>query len=252
MPIDKNIVKNNFLRGAKSYEEFGVVQNIAAKKLCEFAFSYLKKTNLKILDLGSGSGFVAKNILSYNLNHQIFEIDLIAPFAKNYLTIFTKCDIEKLCFKPNSFDLIISSFALQWIENFEDTFIEINKILKPGGIFIFAIPDHESLKELKIASINSGCNFNFKELPKRENFKKNFYNSNFNLLNSSQETIKQSFSTGVEAIKSIKKIGANYSQFKKNKIKKSALKEFDNFFKKPSNDASCEVSWVVNYFILSK
>jgi malonyl-CoA O-methyltransferase len=290
MLINKAIIKNNFSSAAKNYDEFAVVQNLAAKKVSELVFPYLKN-NSKILDLGAGNGFVAKNILDKSsdqllvaIDHllihkeaydkqpplknevalhemksrriypklQIFEIDLVRPIKKNQNTFFIQGDMEKPCFNDNSFDLITSSFALQWMENLEQSFIEFHKILKPNGIFIFAVPMDESLSELKNASVNSGCDFHFNQLPKREKLEKIFEKSGFNLLNLYQETIKQRFVSGIDAIKSIKKIGANYSLQRQNKITKIQLKKFDNSFKSTSNAQFCEISWLVNYFILSK
>jgi len=250
--FNKKIIAKNFSRGAKNYDEFAFIQKIVAQKLCNFAASYVKE-NSKILDLGSGTSFIAKQF-SDKKNLQIFEIDLALDMLKSWddrpSNIFPiQSDLEKLPLKNNSFDIILSSFSLQWINDFEKNFSQFFSLLKPQGIFAFSLPVTGSLRELDSANI-----FNFNELPAVENLTSALKKSGFTEILFEQETLKQEFTKGSEALKSLKKIGANHAEKNRNSITKTQLKEFDKFCLKnfSTSNKNIAISWNISYFILKK
>lgn len=261
MSFDKKIITKNFSRGAKNYDEASEIQALSAKNLITLASPFIFD-NSRILDLGSGTSFIAKNLFDKK-NLQIFEIDLShemlkswTPKPKNIFSI--QSDIEKLPFRKNSFDVIISSFSLQWINNFSENFSRFSELLKPNGILAFAIPTDESLHELKAAQT-----FNINDFPHFENLR-NLLKNNFEEKIFSQEILKQEFANGLEALKSIKKIGANYSNKSPKKISKLQLKQFNNFCLKNSSNnhksfsllglslLGFSLSWKISYFISVK
>jgi SAM-dependent methyltransferase len=101
----------------------------------------------------------------------IFETDLASDMLKQWSNrpsnIFPiQADIENLPFEKNSFDIIISSFSLQWIFDFEKNFSHFFSLLKPNGIFAFCLPTDETLQELKSAKI-----FPINDFPHSENLR---------------------------------------------------------------------------------
>ena len=274
--FNKKIVQKNFARAAKSYDEYALVQQLAAEKLCSFIAPFVKDDS-KILDLGSGTGFVTKSlnalpsgprnecgvtmlevrtpniVTPHSLRGPlIYEVDLALEMLtknKNSHTLKTQADIEHLPFKPNSFDIIISSFSLQWLTDFEKNFSHFHSLLKPEGIFAFCLPSAGSLEELKMAEI-----FKFNQIPQIENLRLSLQNSGFveNLFH--KETIRQEFVNGFEALKSLKKIGANHTGNANNLVTKSQLRQFDNFCLKKfrAENKNIFTSWIIPYFISSK
>lgn len=245
--FDKRIVGKNFSRGAKNYEESALIQKQAAQKLCNLASPFIK-TNSKILDLGSGTGFVAEC-----LNRSIFETDLsLEMLQKNTspTTLKTQCDFENLPFKNHSLDILISSFSMQWLSDFEKSFTQFAALLKPRGILAFCLPTDGSLKELRTASLNSGCDFNFNVLPKISYLKLALKNCGFEEKLFESEIVKSEFVSGLDALKSIKEIGANYAVAKKF-ISKTQLSQFDSFcLKNFTNDRKkISISWNTSFFI---
>lgn len=61
------------------------------------------------------------------------------------------CDEEALPFAPASFDLVISCGALQWVNDLPGSLIQIQHILKPGGLLIAMLPGGQTLSELRAA-----------------------------------------------------------------------------------------------------
>lgn len=55
---------------------------------------------------------------------------------------------EKLPFLDNTFDLVLSSISIHWVNNLDNLFNEIKRILKPNGCFLFSTIGDMTLNEL--------------------------------------------------------------------------------------------------------
>lgn len=58
-------------------------------------------------------------------------------------------DEEALPFEPGSFDLVMSSLSLHWVNQLPSTFSQIMKCLRPDGVFIAALFGGDTLYELR-------------------------------------------------------------------------------------------------------
>lgn len=58
-------------------------------------------------------------------------------------------DEEFLPFKENSFNLVISSLSLHWVNSLPSTLLQIKSILKPDGVFLGSILGGNTLQELR-------------------------------------------------------------------------------------------------------
>ncbi|KAF4552191.1 Hypothetical protein D9617_11g010400 [Elsinoe fawcettii] len=56
---------------------------------------------------------------------------------------------EQLPFEPESFDLVLSSMALHWINDLPSVLTQINRCLKPDCAFLGAMPGGDTLYELR-------------------------------------------------------------------------------------------------------
>ena len=110
-------------------------------------------TNSKILDFGSGSGYMTQQIGQYleknrsNLKENLFACE-IAP--ENFLYKKIKClKIEansKIPFDDNFFDLIYSIEVIEHMTRPYDYFLESFRKLKSGGTLIFSTPNISQFK----------------------------------------------------------------------------------------------------------
>ena len=58
---------------------------------------------------------------------------------------------EALPFGPSAFDLIVSGFALQWVDDLPGALAQARRMLAPDGLFLACFPGGASLIELRIA-----------------------------------------------------------------------------------------------------
>lgn len=142
----------------------------AAKRPDVAVFDYLKdevgyrladrifdiKRELKTgLDLGTGRGYVARNITDASLSH-LYMSDLSPSMLEAAQTPedvkFTKVVIdeeEKLPFKDKELDIVISNLNLHWVNNLPGCLREINRVLQEDGVFLASVFGGDTLYELR-------------------------------------------------------------------------------------------------------
>ena len=92
--------------------------------------------NLKILEIGGGDGFQAKI-----LNDKGFSV-VSVDMEPRIPPIFPvkKINSSKLDFSNESFDIVFTSHVLPHIQNLEEIFSEIKRIIKKDGIILHIVP----------------------------------------------------------------------------------------------------------------
>jgi len=248
--FNKEIIKHNFSRAADKYNDLASVQNYTAKNLVELSRNLIKADD-KIIDLGCGTGFVKKYLLQHGSNN-IFECDISLSMLKKSCDPSSKnhkvcCDFNNLPFAKHSFDIVISSFSLQWLDDFDLFLPQIHTLLKDEGKLIFAIPNSESFEELKRLNL-----FTLNELPKNDLIKQMLEKHGFKELLFSQEVLIQEFPDPFKAVKFIKNIGANYSP--KSITSEKLVSTLRSFYLKNCGDKNknFRLSWKISFFCLKK
>lgn len=117
------------------------------------AMNLLEKLHLKgdeiILDVGCGDGKITAQIASRVKNGSVIGVDLSPemirfaqdrfPLKKNPNLTFLTQHAEQLSI-PGPFDVIFSSFALQWVANFDAFMNRVRKMIKSNGFLVWTIP----------------------------------------------------------------------------------------------------------------
>lgn len=216
----KNNIKNNFNKAAKIYNQNAILQKQVASDLIDFCLPYLNNSS-KIIDLGSGTGFLYDLISQKQQITNFFALDLANSMLKESKSPFNiNADINHLPLQKESFNLVISSLALQWLNDFEKIFKNIQNILSEKGLFCFSIITKNSLNNIKNLKIN---NLNINEFHDKkflENHLKIF--SSYKIL---EKRITLKYDNYYELLQSMKKIGAGYSIDRKSSLKISDLKK---------------------------
>ncbi len=171
--IDKKSVISGFNRAAISYDKSAILQNEVCDRLLE-RLQWIKLEPKFILDLGSGTGYAVPILQKMYPHAKIIALDIAQEmliFARNKYQVqnttsliqrisqkllkeinsinYTCADAENLPFKNQTFDLIFSSLAIQWCEDTQGLFSELQRVLKPKGCLLFSSFGVDTLTELK-------------------------------------------------------------------------------------------------------
>jgi 2-polyprenyl-3-methyl-5-hydroxy-6-metoxy-1,4-benzoquinol methylase len=100
------------------------------------------------LDIGCGKSILAdwrhheeKALVSRA--HVLAGVDLDKTSLKQNTSIIEKaiCDISRLPFRDELFDVVTANMVVEHLNNPKAQFIEVARVLKPGGLFIFSTPN---------------------------------------------------------------------------------------------------------------
>jgi malonyl-CoA O-methyltransferase len=174
--VVKRAIRNSFERAAAHYDEAAFLQQEVARRLDDH-LDGVKIEPQRILDAGCGTGFGASLLRARFPRADVIGLDLAQAMLRQALLrqrggvweqlrarlipgtphFQALCgDLEQLPLARASMDMVWSSLALQWVgggvAGLGASFKDMHRVLRPGGLLIFASFGPDTLKELRAAS----------------------------------------------------------------------------------------------------
>jgi NADH dehydrogenase [ubiquinone] 1 alpha subcomplex assembly factor 5 len=145
--FDRGAVRLHRDRAAKTVDRVADVLRDAAERLVD----RLDDTNRRFadaLDVG-GRGVVAPLLRGRGM--RVVSCDLSAAMAARSGGACVAADEEFLPFAAGSFDVIVASLSLHWINDLPGALIQLRLALRPEGLLLASLPALGSLTELRSA-----------------------------------------------------------------------------------------------------
>jgi len=110
----------------------------------------------RALEIGCGTGMLSRQVLQKQPDLQLIMTDLAHGMSCHVQQQFPACpvcdtDAVALPFLAESFDLVLSSSVYQWLNDLPGAFVEVSRVLAPGGRFAVALFGEKTLYELRAA-----------------------------------------------------------------------------------------------------
>jgi malonyl-CoA O-methyltransferase len=154
--IDFKLMQQRSNAIAHVFDKASILHQEIAWRLLEH-LDFIKFYPETILDCGARTGFTTqllkkkypkKNILAFD-----FSSEMLQHFKKHY---FWQNHIPRICgaplhlpFKTHSIDFIFSNLLLTTIDDIPNCLLEMQRVLKPGGLLLFSTLGPDTLKELR-------------------------------------------------------------------------------------------------------
>ena len=196
-------VSSEFSKYATHYNSYNVIQQKVADKLLSFVTSEPKN----ILDLGCGSGTLAKKItwkyeklIAVDFAPRMLELH---PKSKKIECIYGDFNDRNLfeLLKKYKFDYILSSSALQWANDMEKTFQQLQALEAPLALAVF------TANTFKTLHVTAGLEPLLIDTCKLSQLQKKYFNAHFEVVQ-----YKLAFHNVREMFRYIKKSGVSGSR----------------------------------------
>lgn len=99
---------------------------------------------LRVLEVGCGGGGGASYLARYLLPSEVVAVDLVDANLTMCMNahgpglIFVRADAERLAFRDGSFDAVLNIESSHSYANFQNFVAEVQRVLRPEGVFLFA------------------------------------------------------------------------------------------------------------------
>src|SRR5512135_2761842 len=156
-PFDRRLLRLRRDRAAGGLAAHGFLFREVAERLIE-RLDDIKRQFPLALDLGCHSGEVRQALQSRRDVESLVQCDLSSAMARQAGGNSGRAlaaDEEALPFAAASFDLVLSSLSLHWVNDLPGALFQIRQILKPDGLFLAAMLGGGTLAELRSALVEA-------------------------------------------------------------------------------------------------
>ncbi|KAK9411120.1 NADH dehydrogenase [Crotalus adamanteus] len=167
-PFDRQMKRKqkNWAAGQLHAERCEYLREEVGGRMADRVFDIAKSFPLA-LDLGCGRSYIAQH-LNKEVVGRLFQSDVAEIALKNTLDseiprVNIIADEEFLPFKENTFNLVVSSLSLHWVNDLPKALHEVHRVLKPDGVFIGSMFGGDTLFELR-------CSLQLAELEREGGF----------------------------------------------------------------------------------
>ncbi|MGD8957777.1 MAG: malonyl-ACP O-methyltransferase BioC [Chromatiaceae bacterium] len=156
--LDKSQARRSFARAAPAYDDVAVLQQAIGRQMLE-RLDTMRVDARMVLDIGCGTGAITEALLQRYPKAQIVALDFAIPMLerarrRGRWLRRPRClcaDLDYLPLADQSVDLVFANAALQWSTRPVETFADIGRVLRPGGLVIFSSFGPDTLRELRAA-----------------------------------------------------------------------------------------------------
>ena len=243
-------VNKNFNEAALSYNESASIQKSTALKLAKICSHHSIKYGLWV-DLGSGTGLLAKSLEELHPNQNVVRLDNSKMMIKQHSKKSVKQlwdlnnGLPKWSEKPN---LLASSFVLHWLENPQKKLKEWLNALSQDGWIALAIPIKGSFPEWYEAAKKANLTCTALDLPSYDSLIRVVPKKS--ILYNKIEVIKQTANTATSLLKPMIKVGAQSSQ--KEQLSISDWRHLLSFWPIANEDRQLSLSWSIQFLLIKR
>ena len=245
-----NQVNKNFNEAALSYNESASIQKSTALKLAKICSLHSIKYGLWV-DLGSGTGLLAKSLEELHPNQYVVRLDN----SKKMIDQHSEMSLKQLwdlnnglpawSKKPN---LLASSFVLHWLDNPQNKLKEWMNSLSLDGCIALAIPIKGSFPEWYEAARKANLTCTALDLPSYDSLMRVVPKQN--ILFNKIEVIKQTAKKATSLLKPMVKVGAHSSQ--KEQLSVSEWRHLLSFWPITNKDRIVSLSWSIQFLLIKR
>ena len=245
-----SLVKKNFDAAALNYNESALIQRSTALKLAKICSQHPIHNGLWV-DLGSGTGLLAKSLEVLHPSQNVLRLDNSKQMIDQHSDKNPKqlWDLNNGLPKwPRKPSLLASSFALHWLDNPQEQLREWFFSLSTDGWIALAIPIKGSFPEWYQAAEKASLTCTAHDLPSHDSLIRVVPNQS--IVYDKIEIIEQTANKVTSLLKPMIKVGAQSSQ--KEQLSISDWRKLLSFWPVSNKDKQVSLSWSIQFLLIKR
>lgn len=109
----------------------------------------IKRSFPRALDLAGHTGLIAETLSAHAEIGDVIRAETIPALVANWPDAKLVCDPEALPFGPETLDLVVSTLSLHLVNDLPGALVQIERALRPDGLFLAILLGAGSLSELR-------------------------------------------------------------------------------------------------------
>ena len=245
-----SLVNKNFNEAALNYNESAGIQKSTALKLAKICSNHPIKNGLWV-DLGSGTGLLAKSLENLHPNQSVLRLDNSQKMIEQHSEKSNKqlwdlnYGLPKWPKKPS---LLASSFVLHWLEKPQEQLSKWFNSLSSDGWIALAIPIKGSFPEWYEAAEKANLTCTALDLPSYDSLIRVVPKQS--ILYNKIDVIKQKAKKATSLLKPMIKVGAHGSQ--KEQLSVSDWRHLLSLWPISNNDKQVNLSWSIHFLLIKR
>jgi malonyl-CoA O-methyltransferase len=153
--INRGRVGRAFHQQAGEYDRHATVQKRVVDRLLSLAQSHVNSDPGDVLDIGCGTGQLLSSLGGQYPQARLYGLDLAYNMSRGAAdrlgpgAAVVNGDAEHLPFRDGSFDLVVSTSTLQWIEDMDAFFRQCHRVVHADGLLCIAFFGGRTMGELQ-------------------------------------------------------------------------------------------------------
>jgi len=209
-----NRIRKAFSDAAMQYDMMTGLHNEIGRELAKKILNV--EPSQSILDVGMGTGRLTRRLSFYLPDTKVVGIDFASGMIeearkKQAGHEIIQADANHLPFKNETFDILASNLAYQWMENIEDSFQEAYRVMSKPGNLILTIFGEKTFQELfhSLKETRGEGPLSIRKLHNMQELKNALHKAGFKDVKCDYEIIKVHFPNMMDLMRWIKDIGSN-------------------------------------------
>ena len=221
--LNKSLIAQRFAKAGQSYTEQAVIQKQISQHLSQLMQNHCPENLAHVLEIGCGSGNLTHQLVKNFQIEQWYLNDLYPQVQRHFqdhLPIqWMIGDIETLDL-PGDSDAIVSSSALQWINDLPKLLARCHTALKAQGWLCFSTFGPDNFTEIKQLT---GQGLQYWSI---DDWRQQLEKVNFEVVELSQQSLYMRFETPKAVLKHLKATGVTGASVQQQRWTKQSLTEF--------------------------
>ncbi len=245
----KQSVAGLFSRASQDYDASAGIQQVIVNHLLDV----MPTVSGRLLDLGCGTGLLSR-ALSGRDSLQVIGCDIaegMLEVARGHGVDAVYGDAESLPFDNAYFDVVVSSSVLQWCEA-PKVLAEVQRVLKPGGVFVFSTFGEHTLCELKAAFAVLDGEQHVNDFASLDDWQ--VWSADWQSPQFIRQSLQQRYDSVMALLHELKAMGANHRNAPRSRGLKgrSYWQALDTAYAARADDGTCTATWDVITGVLVK